>query len=63
MLLTASKAWAYLTGRGFVTPDDVKALVKPAWRHRVLLRPEVEMEGATTDAVLDGILQRVPVPK
>jgi len=63
MLLTASKAWAYLSGRGFVTPDDVKALVKPAWRHRVLLRPEVEMEGATTDAVLDGVLQRVPVPK
>ena len=63
MLLAASKAWAYLSGRGFVTPDDVKALVKPAWRHRVLLRPEVEMEGATTDAVLDGVLQRVPIPK
>jgi MoxR-like ATPase len=63
MLLTSSKAWAYLSGRDFVTPDDVKAMVKPAWRHRVLLRPEVEMEGATTDAVLDGVLQRVPVPK
>jgi MoxR-like ATPase len=63
MLLTVAKAWAYLSGRGFVTPDDVKALVKPAWRHRVVLRPEVEMEGATTDAVLDGIVERVPVPK
>jgi MoxR-like ATPase len=63
MLLTVAKAWAYLSGRAFVTPDDVKALVKPAWRHRVVLRPEVEMEGATTDAVLDGIVERVPVPK
>jgi len=63
MLLTASKAWAYLSGRAFVTPDDIKALLKPAWRHRVVLRPEVEMEGATIDAVLDGITERVPVPK
>ena len=63
MLLSVAKAWAYLSGRAFVTPDDVKALVKPAWRHRVVLRPEVEMEGATTDAVLDGVVERVPVPK
>ena len=63
MLLNVAKAWAYLSGRAFVTPDDVKALVKPAWRHRVVLRPEVEMEGATTDAVLDGVVERVPVPK
>jgi len=63
MLLNVAKAWAYLSGRAFVTPDDVKALVKPAWRHRIVLRPEVEMEGATTDAVLDGVVERVPVPK
>jgi MoxR-like ATPase len=63
MLLTVSKAWAYLAGRSFVTPDDVKALLKPAWRHRVMLRPEVEIEGATPDAVLDGVVQRVPVPR
>ena len=63
MLLNVAKAWAYLSGRAFVTPDDVKALVKPAWRHRVVLRPEVEMEGATTDAVLDGVVERVAVPK
>lgn len=62
MLLTASKAWAWLSGRGFVTPDDVKALLKSAWRHRVILRPEVELEGATPDSVLDGIADRVPVP-
>jgi MoxR-like ATPase len=61
-LLTASKAWAYLSGREFVTPDDVKTLLKPAWRHRVLLRPEVELEGASADSILDGVADRVPVP-
>ena len=63
MLLVASKAWAYLSGREYLTPDDVKSLVKPAWRHRVILRPEVELEGATSDRVLDAIVQRVPVPR
>jgi MoxR-like ATPase len=62
MLLVASKAWAYLTGRDFVTPDDVKAMAKPAWRHRIILRPEVELEGATADSVLDALVTRVPVP-
>ena len=62
MLQSASKAWAYLSGREFVTPDDVKALVNATWRHRVLVRPEVELEGATPDAILDGIVSQVPVP-
>ena len=63
MLLVAAKAWAYLSGREYLTPDDVKALVKPAWRHRVILRPEVELEGASADRVLDAIVQRVPAPR
>jgi MoxR-like ATPase len=63
MLLVAAKAWAYLSGREYLTPDDVKALVKPAWRHRVILRPEVELEGASSDRVLDAIVQRVPAPR
>jgi MoxR-like ATPase len=63
MLLVATKAWAYLSGRAFVTPDDVKALVKPAWRHRVVLRPEVELEGGTADSVVDGVVERVRVPR
>jgi MoxR-like ATPase len=63
MLLHAAKAWAWLTGRGFVTPDEVKAIAKPALRHRVQLRPEVELEGVTVDHVLDGILATVPVPR
>lgn len=62
-LLHAAKAWAWLAGRDFVTPDEVKAVVKPTLRHRVMLRPEVELEGATPDGVLDGILASVPVPR
>ncbi len=63
MLLHAVKAWTWLVGRPFVTPDEVKAMAKPAMRHRVQLRPEVELEGTTVDGVLDGILAAVPVPR
>ena len=63
MLLTAVKGWAYLSQRDFVTPDDVKTLLRPTWRHRVVLRPEIELEGATADSVLDGIAERVAVPR
>jgi MoxR-like ATPase len=63
MLLHAAKAWAWLSGREFVTPDEVKAMAKPALRHRVQLRPEVELEGISVDHVLDGVLATVPVPR
>ncbi len=63
MLLWAAKAWSWLAAKPFVTPDEVKAVAKPALRHRLQLRPEVELEGATTDGVLDGILASVPVPR
>jgi MoxR-like ATPase len=63
MLLWAAKAWAWLAGRPFVTPDEVKAVAKPTLRHRVALRPEVELEGGTADGVLDGVLASVPVPR
>ncbi|MEU7741807.1 MoxR family ATPase [Nonomuraea sp. NPDC049158] len=62
-LLAASRAWAWLSGRAYVTPDDVKALARPALRHRIQLRPEAELEGATSDGLLDGILASVPVPR
>jgi MoxR-like ATPase len=62
-LLRAAKAWAWLAGRDFVTPDEVKAVAKPALRHRLILRPELELEGATADGVLDGILSTVPAPR
>jgi MoxR-like ATPase len=63
MLLHATKAWAWLSGRDFVTPDDAKAMARPTLRHRLVLRPEVELEGASADGVLDGILATVPVPR
>lgn len=61
-LLHSAKAWAFLAGRTFVTPDEVKAVAKPALRHRLQLRPEVELEGGTADGVLDTILASVPAP-
>ncbi|WP_079427468.1 AAA family ATPase [Streptomyces katrae] len=62
-LLATSRAWAWLTGRDYVTPDDVKALALPTLRHRVQLRPEAEMEGVTADSVISAILTHVPVPR
>jgi MoxR-like ATPase len=62
-LLATSRAWAWLTGRDYVIPDDVKALALPTLRHRVQLRPEAEMEGVTADSVITSILARVPVPR
>ena len=62
-LLATAKAWAWLSGRDYVTPDDVKALARPTLRHRVSLRPEAELEGVSSDAVLDGVLAAVPVPR
>jgi len=63
MLLKAAKAWAWLSGRDYVTPDDVKAMARSTMRHRVALRAEVELEGGTADGVLDGLLATVPVPR
>jgi MoxR-like ATPase len=62
-LLHAAKAWAWLAGRAYVTPDEVKAVAKPALRHRIQLRPEAEIEGTTADLVLDGVLASVPAPR
>ncbi|GAC1313199.1 MAG: MoxR family ATPase [Acidimicrobiales bacterium] len=63
MLLHASKAWAWMSGREYVTPDEVKAIAKPTLRHRVRVRPDVELEGVSADGVLDGILATVAVPR
>ncbi len=62
-LQATSRAWAWLSGRDYVTPDDVKALAGPTLRHRIQLRPEVELDGATADGVLAGLLTAVPVPR
>ena len=62
-LMKTAKAWAWLTGREFVTPDDVQSLVLPCLRHRVSLRPEAEMDGVSIDQVLQGLTATVPVPR
>jgi MoxR-like ATPase len=62
-LLNAGKALARIRGRDFVIPDDIKELGLPVLRHRVLLRPESEVEGLTTDQVLHGVLDRQVVPR
>lgn len=62
-LLNTSRAWAWLSGRAFVTPDDVKALALPCLRHRVALQPEAQMDGVRVDDVLGSILASVPVPR
>jgi len=62
-LLLASRAFAALRGRDFVTPDDVKSLCNPVLAHRIVLRPEYEMEGITIQEVVQRIIQEVPVPR
>ncbi len=62
-LLLASKALAALRGRPFVTPDDVRYLAAPVLRHRLLLSPDAELDGATTADVLREVVQAVEVPR
>jgi MoxR-like ATPase len=62
-LLHAGKVLAALRGRDFVTPDDIKELAPPVLRHRLILRPEAEIEGHTPDSVIAQVLGEVPVPR
>lgn len=62
-ILNASKALAALSGRDFVTPDDIKDVIYPAMRHRVILAPEREMEGVMPDEVIAQIIKSVEVPR
>jgi MoxR-like ATPase len=61
-LAQAAKAVAFLAGRGYVTPDDVKTIAKDVLRHRIIVTYEAEAEELTTDAIIDRILQGVAVP-
>ncbi|MFE9428035.1 AAA family ATPase [Kitasatospora sp. NPDC006697] len=62
-LLNTARAWAWLSGRDYVSPDDVKALALPTLRHRVRLRAEAEMEGVTADSVIQSVLAQTPAPR
>lgn len=61
--LQASKAQAWLNGRDFVTPDDVKAIARPLLRHRLILRPEAQLDGQQVDEVITSLLGQVAVPR
>ncbi|MCP4878061.1 MAG: MoxR family ATPase [Gammaproteobacteria bacterium] len=62
-LLRCARALALINGVGFVTPDDVKAMVLPVMRHRVILAPEVEIDGLGVDEVLRNLLEKVDAPR
>ncbi|MFW7413660.1 AAA family ATPase [Demequina sp. SO4-18] len=62
-LLSTARAWAWMRGGTFVTPDDVKALAEWTLSHRIQMRAEAELEGVTTAAVLSSVLASVPVPR
>ncbi len=62
-LIAGARAWAWMRGRTFVSPDDVKALAAWTLAHRMQLRPEAELEGVTRESVLTSVLASVPVPR
>ena len=62
-LLKASQAWAAIRGRDFISPEDVKQVVVPTLRHRIMLTPEKEMEGISPDTVLQQIANQIEVPR
>jgi MoxR-like ATPase len=62
-LFRTARAAALLAGRGFVTPDDVKDYATAVLRHRIIVAPELDVEGRTADDVLQAILARVPAPQ
>jgi len=62
-LLLVAKIHAFLSGRSYVIPDDVKAMAHKVMAHRLILSPELDLEGVTTSSVIDSILSTVPVPK
>ncbi len=62
-LLNGSKAWAAMSGRDFITPEDIQELAYPVLRHRIMLSPEKEMEGVGPDDLIKQILQKIEVPR
>jgi MoxR-like ATPase len=62
-ILLSAKSFAALKGRDYLTPDDVKEMVLPVLRHRILLKPEAEIEGLDPDAVIKRVLTEVEVPR
>lgn len=62
-VMKAAQAWAAVKGRDFITPEDVKEIINPVLRHRIILTPEKEMEGVSSDQVISMTLEKVEVPR
>jgi MoxR-like ATPase len=62
-LVKMAKAWAYCEKRNYVIPDDVKAIAKYVLAHRVLVKPELEIQGVTSLRIIEEVLSKIPVPK
>ncbi len=62
-LLKLAQASALIDGRDYVVPDDVKTLAAPVLRHRVMVAPELELEGVSADDALATLIQRVEAPR
>jgi MoxR-like ATPase len=62
-LLKSAKAVAAMSGRNFVTPDDIRYVSYPVLNHRIILTPEREMEGYSTREILEDIIRNVEVPR
>ena len=62
-IMNASKAFAAINGRDFVTPDDIKKCLAPVLNHRIILSPEREMEGMTPETVIEMIAQSIEIPR
>lgn len=62
-LLAVAKAMAALEDRDYLIPDDVKGAALPVLRHRVIMKPEAELEGLSSDQVLNEIIGTIEVPK
>lgn len=61
--MQASKSYAWLQGRDYATPDDVKAVATPLLCHRLILKPEAQLDGLTVEMVLETLVKQVPVPR
>ncbi len=57
------KVWAYLNGRQYAVPDDIKEVLKPVWSHRILLKPEARLNDTDTEDLLETITRQVSVPE
>jgi len=62
-LMMVAKAIAAMDGRGYLIPDDVKSVAAPVLRHRIMLKPEADLEGATADQIIRDVVAAVEVPK